>query len=171
MELVLTSYRYRESELLGELRELGRFWRTSFRDVIRGQVGDFDGFLRELEKRNVSCLSRAFPVEKSLEFSPDSVVEEFIEAVRLFIERIGKDESFCVRVERRGLKGAFSSQEVARDVGTFISTALKERDGAEPEADLEDPDKAFVFETLGRWCGIGVISKRMRKEYFYVKLP
>jgi len=56
-------------------------------------------------------------------------------------------------------------------MGTFISEALKERDGVKPRVNLEDPDNAVVFETLGRWCGVGIISKEMREKYFYLKLP
>lgn len=82
-----------------------------------------------------------------------------------------RGESFCVRVERRGLKGTFSSKQIAKEMGTFISEALKERDGVKPRVNLEDPDNAVVFETLGRWCGVGIISKEMREKYFYLKLP
>jgi len=35
------------------LSELGDFWRTDFRDVIRGKVEDLEVFLVELEKRNI----------------------------------------------------------------------------------------------------------------------
>ena len=171
MELVLTSYRYRERELLEELRELGKFCRTNFKDVIRGEVEDLDVFLGELEKRNILSLSRVVPVVRSFQFSPEKAVEEFCEVVKPFIKRIKKMESFCVKVERRGLKGSFSSKQVAEEVGTFIFATLKERDGLEPRVSLKDPDKAVAFETLGRWCGIGIISKEMRRKYFYLKLP
>lgn len=166
----MTSYRYREGELLEELEELGDFSRTNFRDVIRGEVEDLEDFLRELERRNIFSLSRVVPIERSFQFSPDKVVEEFINVVEPFVERIKKGESFCVKVERRGLKGSFSSMQVAKEVGTFTSKTLKKRDGVKPRVNLEDPDKAVVFETLGRWCGVGIISKKMRKKYFYLKL-
>lgn len=171
MQLILTSHRNREREILEELRGLGNFRRTSFRDVIKGEVEDLQVFLRELKKRNVFSVSRVVAIEKSFKFSSDRVVQEFCESVKPFIERIKEGESFCVRVERRGRKGSFSSQQVAKEVGTLISAALKKRDGVEPKVDLRDPDKAVTFETLGRWCGIGVISKEMRKEYFYLRLP
>jgi len=171
MELVLTSHQYRERELLEELREFGDFQRTDFRDVIKGEVEDLEVFLRALERRIPTSLSRVVPIEKSFEFSPDMAVEQFSEAVKPLIERLRKGESFCVRVERRGLKGSLSSQQVAKEVGTLIFEVLKERDEVEPRVDLEDPDKAVIFETLGKWCGVGIISKEMRKEYSYLKLP
>ncbi|MFQ6086243.1 MAG: THUMP domain-containing protein [Candidatus Bathyarchaeia archaeon] len=171
MELVLTSYRYRGRELLKEIGELGDFRSTEFKDVIRGRVEDLEGFLRGLDKRTIPSLSRVTPIERSFRFSPERVVEEFVEAVEPLVERIRKGETFCVRVERRGLKGVFSSQLVAREVGTFISNALKERDGEEHKVDLEDPDKAVVIETLGDWCGVGVIPKALRMRYPQLRLP
>jgi len=171
MEVVLTSHRYCERELLEQLKGLGDFHRTGFRNVIRGEVENFETFLQELEKRSVFALSRVVLIEKSFTFSPTCVVEEFCEAVRPLLEKIRKGESFRVIVERRGLKGALSSQEVAEEVGTFISEVLEERDCEKPKVNLRDPDKAAVFETLGKWCGVGIISKEMRERYFYLKLP
>jgi len=171
MEVVLTSHRYGERELLEQLRELGDFYQTDFRDVVRGRVGSLEAFLQELEKRNIFTLSRVVPIEKSFIFSPSRVAEEFCDSVKSLLDKIRKGESFSVTVERRGLKEAFSSQEVAKDVGTFISKVLEERDGEKPKVNLRDPDKAVIFETLGRWCGVGMISKEMREKYFYLKLP
>lgn len=171
MEVVLTSHRHGGRELLKQLRGLGRFRRTGFRDVIKGNVDDLEGFLRELERRNVLSLSRVIPIERHFTFSPDNVVKEFCDAAKPLIGRIGKGESFCIVVERRGLKGFFSSHEVAKEVGTFIFKTLWERDGEKPRVDLNDPDKAIVFETLDKWCGVGVVSKEIREKYFYLRLP
>lgn len=157
--------------MLEQLKELGDFQKTSFKDVVRGRVENFEAFLRELEKRKLSTLSRVVPIEKSFTFSLRKVTEEFCGAVKPLLKKIRKGESFCVRVERRGLKGTFSSQEAAKKVGTFISESLEKRDGEKPKIDLTEPDKAVVFETLGRWCGVGIISKKMRKKCFYLKLP
>jgi len=171
MQLVLTSHRCRERELLEELKGLGDFQITSFRDVIRGKVEDLSVFLEQLGKGEVFSLSKVVPIEKSFQFSPDKVVEEFCEAAKPLLQTIKKGEAFCIRVERRGLKGRFSSQRVAEEGGSFIVKALEERDQAEPRVNLEDPDKAIIFETLGRWCGIGIISREMRKRYLHLKLP
>jgi len=171
MEVVLTSHRYGEKELLKQLKDLGVFYRTSFKDVIRGSVENLETFLQELEKKSIFTLSRVVPIEKSFSFSPRSIFEEFCEAVKPLLEQIRNGDSFSVIVERRGLKRAFSSQEIAKEVGTFISKVLEERDGIKPRVNLRDPDKAVIFETLDRWCGIGIISKEMREKHFYLKLP
>lgn len=154
-----------------QLREFGDFRRTRFKDVIRGRVENIEVFLQNLERRSIFTLSRVVPIEKSFNFSHESVVEEFCEAVKPLLNKIQKGESFSVIVERRGFKGAFSSQRVAKEVGTFISKALEERDGEKPKVNLEDPDKAVIFETLMKWCGVGVIPREMRAKYFYLRLP
>jgi tRNA(Ser,Leu) C12 N-acetylase TAN1 len=171
MEVILTLHRNCFRSSLCPLQELGNFHQTGFRDVVRGSVESLEAFLQEIERRCFFSLSRVVPIEKSFTFSPSRVVEKFCEAVKPLLEKVGKGESFCVIVERRGLKGAFSSQKVAKEVGTFISKALEERDKEKPKVDLNDPDKAVIFETLGRWCGVGIISKEMREKYFYLKLP
>jgi len=76
VDLVLTSHRYRERELIEELKGLGDFRRTAFKDVIRGEVEDLEVFLGELGKRHVFALSRVVPIEKCFELSPDHVVEK-----------------------------------------------------------------------------------------------
>jgi len=171
MEAVLTSHRYGERRLLHQLKELGDFHQTGFRDVVRGKVENLETFLHEVEKRGIPDLSRVVPIEKSFKFSPSVAVDEFCEAVEPLLKKIKKGQSFCVIVERRGLKGAFSSQKVAKDVGTFISKVLEERDGEKPKVNLDDPDVAVIFETLGTWCGVGIISKEMREKYINLKLP
>lgn len=171
MELILTAYRHMERELLEEMRGLGNFWSTCFQDVIKGEVEDLETFLQELERKTIFSLSKITPILKSFRYSPESVIEDFKEAVKPFIDMIKRGETFCVRVVRRGFKGVFSSQHVASELGTFIFNTLKERDGEEPKVDLENPDKAVVFETLRNWCGVGIIHKEMRRRYFYLKLP
>jgi len=153
------------------MREFGEFYRTYFRDFIRGRVEDLEVFLQELEKRNIFALSRVVPIEKSFIFSPRRIVMQVCETVNPLLKKILKRESFSVTVERRGLKGASSSQEVAKEVGTFVSEVLEERDGEKPDVNLRNPDKAIVLETLRRWRGIGIIASEMREKYFYLKLP
>ncbi|MGQ9725743.1 MAG: THUMP domain-containing protein [Candidatus Bathycorpusculaceae bacterium] len=171
MEVILTSHRYGGRELLEQVKEFGKFHRTGFRDVIRGEVEDIEVFLQKLEKKSLFALSRVVPIEKSFTFSPEKIVEEFCEALRPLLNKIRKDESFCVIVKRRGIKGAFSSQEVAKNVGTFISKVLEERYEGKVKVNLKDPDEAVIFETLGTWCGVGIISKSMREKHFYLRLP
>jgi len=172
MEVVLTAFTDRGRELIKELAGLGNFWETDFKDVVRGHVDNPQRFLDELKSRVPSSLSRFTPIRFSFQLSSESSeVTKFIEAVKPLAEEIKKGETFCVKVYRRGLKGAFSPQEVARAVGAYIDQQLQEKHGVKSKADLKEPDKAVVFETLGKWCGVGLVSKEMRREIRYLKLP
>jgi len=168
----LTAFTDRGRELMKELAGLGNFWETDFKDVIRGHVDNFQRFLGELKSRVPSSLSRFTPVRMSFQLSPDGTeVSKFMEKVKPLVDEIRKGETFCVKVYRRGLKGAFSPQEVAREVGAYIDQQLQEKHGVKPKADLKEPDKAVIFETIGKWCGLGLVSKEMRREIRYLKLP
>jgi len=90
MEVILTSHRYGERELLEQLRELGDFYQTRFMDVIRGRVENCEDFLQNLERRSIFTLSRVVPIEKSFNFSPQSVVEEFVKLLSLCSRKFGK---------------------------------------------------------------------------------
>jgi tRNA(Ser,Leu) C12 N-acetylase TAN1 len=168
MLVLLTTQRGLARYTLDEIRELGKFELTEFRDVIKGEVESLNGFLEEVDKRPFIAIGKIVPIERSFHFVPERVLEAFKKEVEPLIDRIKLGESFCVKVTRRGLKGVFSSQELAKEVGTFVWTTLKDKYGVEPKVDLEDPDKAIVFETLGTWCGVGVISREDRKKYYYL---
>ncbi|MFP3951735.1 MAG: THUMP domain-containing protein [Candidatus Bathyarchaeia archaeon] len=171
MELILTAYRYREQELLEDVESLGEFHSSGFRDVVRGRVSDLNTFLDELEEETIFSLSRVIPIEKSFKISIDDAEKDIAIEVEELLEEIEEGESFAVRVERRGYSEELSSKELEKYIGTYITDALEDRFEAKPEVDLEDPDKAVIIETLGKWCGIGIISKAMRERYSYLKLP
>ncbi len=170
MEVVITAYRGAERHLLGELKELGRFERTGFRDVIKGEVEDFDRFLEEIEKRPFLPIAHVTPIRISFTFYPEDIPEKFKEMVEPLINEVKPGETFCIKVNRRGMKGIVKSQELAKEVGTFVWKRLRERDGAPHKVSLEDPDKAIVIETIGNWCGIGIIPREKRKEHYCLRL-
>lgn len=171
MEVVMTAHREKARELIQELAGLGIFWETDFADVIRGYIDDFKRFLDELEKRTPFCLSRLAPIKCSFCLSQGHVFEAFKRDARVLAQEIGEGETFCIKVNRRGLRGLFSSREVARTVGSYICKLLEEKYGEKPSADLENPDKALLFETVGEWCGGCSLSKDMRQKYRYLRLP
>jgi tRNA(Ser,Leu) C12 N-acetylase TAN1 len=171
MEILMTAYQDKAKELIKELAGLGIFWETEFADVVRGQIDDYKRFVESLNERGPFCLSRLAPIKCSFCLTSNNVVEDLKGDAYTLAQEIGEGETFCVKVNRRGLRGAYSSREVAAKIGTYVSNLLKEKYGTRPIADLENPDKALVFETLGDWCGVYSISKRMRKKCRYLRLP
>jgi tRNA(Ser,Leu) C12 N-acetylase TAN1 len=88
--------------------------------------------------------------------------------MKKYTDRIGARETFCVRMERRGLKGRLSSKDVEREVGGYLWTLLKE-EGKEPKVDLEKPDKTVVIQTLGNLCLLGLVNKEFKQKHFLVR--
>jgi len=171
MQILLTAYTDKAKELIQELAGLGDFWETDFTDVVRGNIDDLEWFIEELEERDPQCLSRLMPIRMSFHMLPNETDEIFKQKARQLVNEIGQGESFCIIINRRGLKGAFSATEIANEVGRYICTLLEEKYGARPSVDLEDPDKALVFETVCKWCGVASISKEMRRQHSFIRLP
>jgi tRNA(Ser,Leu) C12 N-acetylase TAN1 len=171
MQVLLTAYNDKAKELIQELAGLGDFWETVFPDVVRGTVDDFECFLDQLEERAPHCLSRLVPISSSFHMLSRETDEIFKQKIRRLADEICEGETFCIRINRRGLKGAFSPTETAEKVGRYVCTLLEEKYGIRPNVDLEDPDRALVFETVRNWCGVGSVSKDLRKQHRFIRLP
>ena len=80
-----------------------------------------------------------------------------------------KNESIGIRVERRGYSEELSSKKLEEEIGQKIVNYIKEMNNETPEVDLEDPDVAIFYETLGDWAGVSVIKKEVRERTGYMK--
>ena len=171
MQILLTAYTDKARGLIQELAGLGDFWETDFTDVVRGNVDNFEWFLDEVEERDPRCLSRLLPIKSSFHMLPYETDEIFKQKAKQLVDEIRKGETFCVIINRRGLKGSFSATETAVEVGRYVVTLLEEKFGSKPNVDLEDPDRALVFETVYKWCGVASVSKEMRRQHSFIRLP
>lgn len=163
--VLLTSRRGEEKYLLDDLENLGEFKGSEFRDVVIGWVEDKGSFLSELNSGNFPSMARVVPIEKSLEWSGGSFEEDLSGAIRPYADRIETGESFKISFTRRGLQDRISSKEVEKRMGSAICEEL-EREGKEPEVDLENPDKTIVIESLGKLFLVGFLTREMEKEYY-----
>jgi tRNA(Ser,Leu) C12 N-acetylase TAN1 len=167
--VLITAYENREKDLLAELEGLGEFERTGFRNTLVGSVQSVEQFLEELKKRHCPSLSRVAPIASWFKSEVAEVEERLKEAVLPFVEKIAEGESFCVRVERRGMKGLVQTKQLEIELGSYISAQLEEKYGRKPKVNLTDPDKLIRIETLGNNFGLGLVSKKMRESYPFVK--
>ncbi|KXA93523.1 hypothetical protein AKJ66_01860 [candidate division MSBL1 archaeon SCGC-AAA259E22] len=163
--VLLTSRRGEEKYLLDDLENLGEFKTSEFRDVVIGWVEDKGSFLSELNSGTFPSMARVVPIEKTLEWSEESFEEDLSGAIRPYADRIETGESFKISFTRRGLQDRISSQEVEKRMGSAVCEEL-EREGKEPEVDLEDPDKTIVIESLGKLFLFGFLTREMEKEYY-----
>lgn len=162
-----------EYRLLHELRAMGKFHTTEFRDVCIGYVEDVTNFLEAIRQAEaegspwVKDLGRVIPVEKTFHFTPESLVEQLKEAVTPYVGSISGG-TFHVRLERRGLIGQVISPEVERSVAKHLF-ALAEKEGHEVIASFKDADYIVAAETLGHECGVSLLSRDLRQRYHFVK--
>ena len=168
MGVLVVCERGAERMVLEELREMGSFEETGFREVLVGEVGDLEAFLAALEAKPFIGVSRVIPYEEAFHFKPESLLGILKERTAKYAERIEAEETFCVRMERRGFKGRLSSKEVEREIGGYLWNLLKEQ-GKEPKVNLDDPDKALVIQTLGNLCLLNLVSKEFRQKHPLVR--
>jgi tRNA(Ser,Leu) C12 N-acetylase TAN1 len=85
-------------------------------------------------------------------------------AVRVGSERIGKEESFCFRIHKRGAHFLeHDTLTLEQEIGGAIWIALKEKHGANPSVRLKNPDIAIVAEVLGPITAVGISRTAWRE--------
>ncbi len=156
------------------LNDLGEFKATDFRNIIRGKVEDLESFLTKVEERILPPtflpIRRVIPIEEWFYFSPNRFLEIAKAKIGRYLDRIGEEESFCVRLERRGMKGQLSSKDLEVEIGGYAVDMLRRKHNREPKVDLEDPDQIVVIETIGSLAGVSLISKKLRRSSHLVRV-
>jgi len=172
--ILATSLEGRRDALLIVLRRLGQFRSGGYRNVIAGRVGDVSAFLDRVREALASdpllptALAKIVPIEVTLRFDPNDAPATLAAAAETFGDRLA-DQSFFVRLERRGFKGRLHSPTLEREVGERVWRALEAR-GHTPRVDFRDPDHVLVIETLGEEAGLALLSRQLRETYPFVKV-
>ncbi len=172
--VIVTSSRTWEKELIEELKDLGDFRGSGFGDVILGSVEETGAFLEALLGRWAEklflqmILSSLIPVSPVFRFTSDRLLADLEERMNPFIE-IMSGGSFCVRVKRRGNKRSLSSFDLERALGEYVYDTLAER-GRTFRVDFSSPDYLIAVETVRDQCGVGFIDRELRERYPFVKM-
>jgi len=173
--VLATALEGRRAALLAALRPLGAFGGGGYRNVLVGLVPDTAAFLERVrdalaaDRLLPTALARIVPVELHVEFDPADPGAALAAAAEPLLDRLGAG-TFYVRVERRGLKGIVDSAALERDLGTRLWRALEGR-GRTPRVSFRDPDHVLVVETLGRHAGLALLSRALRAQYPFVRVP
>ncbi|MBI2999245.1 MAG: hypothetical protein HYY46_12500 [Deltaproteobacteria bacterium] len=86
-------------------------------------------------------------------------------AVRIGMEGVGPEESFCFRLHKRGAHFLeHDTLTLEQEIGGAIWTALKEKHRVKPNVRLKDPDVAVVAEVLGPLTAVGISRKAWREQ-------
>lgn len=162
-----------EYRLLHELRAMGKFHMTEFKDVCTGYVEDVTNFLETVRQAEedgapwVKDLGRVIPIEQTFHFTPETLTEQLKEAVAPYVSRISGG-TFHVRLERRGLIGQVISPEVERSIADYLF-ALAEKEGWQLMTSFKNADYIIAAETIGHECGVALLPRDLRQRYSFVK--
>ena len=86
-------------------------------------------------------------------------------AVLVGREQIGKEESFCFRIHKRGAHFLeHDTLTLEQEIGGAIWIALEEKHGAKPSVRLKNPDIAIVAEVLGPITAVGISRRAWREQ-------
>ncbi len=163
----------RQHELLGALAAFGHFHATAFRDVCLGEVADIGVFLEALRAAGVNGrpwfahLGRVIPAEATFGFTPETLAEQFKRAAAPLVERMGSG-TFHVRLERRGLEGRIPSPAVEREVAEHLYE-IAQRQGKALRTAFHDTDYVVAGETVGRECGVALLTRELRARFPFVQ--
>ncbi len=153
-----------------ELKVLGKFKKTNFRDVYVGTVEDTEVFLDALRK-NIFLLpnvGKVIPIEKNFSFHLEEFEDRLKETLIPYLPQL-EGCSFFVRIERRGFKGKINSLSEEKVLDQFLLEELRKQD-REGRIDFENPDYIVAVETLGGWCGVSLISRELKAKYPAIKI-
>lgn len=157
------------------LRGLGPLHRTHFFNVLVMKVDNHREFLetvRDAYMRDpivATFLARASPAQSAFHFgSPAEFDRQARDIVRSLAPELA-GRSFHVRMHRRGLRGALSSQLEERSLAEAIFEALHES-GANARMAFRDPDAIVSIETVDNRAGISLWTREELDRYPFLGL-
>ncbi|HXX74445.1 MAG TPA: THUMP domain-containing protein [Nitrospiraceae bacterium] len=166
---------HEQGRLARRLKRLGDFRWSPYLGVLMGRVEDHQAFFDQLRRSEETepgfllPLARVVPLDKTVTIDAASFVPTLRAEVLNYADQIGSG-SFYVRVERRGHKGEIHGQQLEQELDHALIESLTQR-GFRPRVDFKNPDVIIAIETVGDECGIGIITKSLREQYPFVKVP
>lgn len=172
--LVVTAYGGRRHDLVHALRPIVRLKRAGYAEVTVGRVDDLEATLAAIAARADAdpvfageIMARVVPVSRTFALA-DEVEAQLVAETAAFGATVG-EQSFHVRVERRGRKRELPSNELERRLGGALVDAIQAT-GATPRVTFADPDVIVAVELIGEYGGIGLVPRAWRAAYRFVRL-
>ena len=168
--VLVTSLLGQERNVHRKLRQTGDFRRTDFKDVFIGWTDDTEAFLSAVLADTFlnERIGKAVPIERTFPFRAEDFEEKLEGALQAYLSRLAGSR-FHVRMERRGFKGRLNSLEIEQEMDRLLKERLVEA-GKGCEIDFEDPDNIVVVETVADWCGVSLITRKMKERYPFIKV-
>lgn len=157
------------------LEQLGSVSRTTYYNVLVMQVEDIGHFLETLRQwgtedpQFLTVLARVMPATQTFTFQ---TVEEFETKAREVCRRWVPDlaeQSFHVRMHRRGFKGRLTSQHEESFLDGVLLEALAQT-GRPGRITFEDPDAIIALETVDCRAGLSLWRREDLQRYPFLRL-
>ncbi len=172
--LVVTAHGGRRHDLVYALRPIVRLKRAGYAEVMVGRAVDVGACLDAIAARAAAdpilareILARVVPVTRTFALAAE-VEAQLVAEVGALAEAVG-EQSFHVRVERRGHKRILQSDALERRLGTALVEAVRAR-GATPRVTFADPDLIVAVELIGDYGALGLVTRAQRERYRFVRL-
>ena len=157
------------------LQRYGPVDRTSFYNLLVMKVDDVRTFAEDLRSRVLErpsfleSIARVMPATDCFNF--DSHDDFETRARELALIRLSElaNQSFHVRLHRRGLKEQLPSPEEERFLDDSLLVAL-ERAGTPGRISFEDPDAILAVETVDHRAGLSLWTRDELKRYPFLGL-
>ncbi len=172
--VIVTAGERQERALKNLLFPFGVFEESGFRGTLIGLVNDVQAFLEDLkeisqtEPQRLQALGQVVPIDRTFFFNAANFMERAKEAITPYLETIG-DEKVYVRVKRRGYKGKISSLVSEKELDEWLLTQL-ELAGKQARIDFEAPDRIIIIEMIQNQCGVGLIDKKAKESFHFIKV-
>jgi tRNA(Ser,Leu) C12 N-acetylase TAN1 len=166
-KLILTSSglqraRYTSSALKAAV-PTGSVRRTGLKGVFSLEAGgDVIELAKLIYRECGQHIGHATAVLEEVESRLEPIKEAAVRAGR---ERIGKEDSFCFRLHKRGSHFLeHNTMSIEQEIGSAIWLALEEKHGGKPRVNLKNPDVAVVAEVLGSITAVGILRRAWREQ-------
>lgn len=172
--VILTTRNGRRRDVRMALRRLAPLSACGFRNLLIGQVDDFDAFLAAVGDL---CEHQPFirhwighirPIERTFPIEIERFVEQLQEESQPLLDRLA-GKTFHVRLDRRGHKGRIDTHAVERALGEHLYTSLTTR-GLHPTVTFSDPDVVLTVDILRDVAGLALITRELRQRSPLIKI-
>lgn len=173
--ILATAKDHQQRHLARRLTRFGDFHWTAYRGLLVGRVEDQPAFFAQLlrceedEPGFLAPVARIVPISRTIGFTPENLLCQLKEIVLGWAGRIDS-RTFYVRCERRGQAGVLHSHDLEQALEAVLRRYLQAQ-GHQPRVDFKDPELIIAVELIDNVCGVGLITKALRAQYPFVRVP
>lgn len=173
--ILATAKDHQQRHLARRLKRFGDFHWTAYGGLLIGRVEDQPAFFTQLlrceedEPGFLAPVARIVPISRTFGFTPENLLFQLQEIALGWAGQIDSG-TFYVRCERRGHAGVLHSHDIEEALEAVLRQDLQAQ-GRQPRVDFKDPELILAVELIDNVCGVGLLTKALRAQYPFVRVP